>query len=143
MLRSPGFYTGGGSVGSVGIDVYTVSGETDLLGKKASELMEGITVEGDTVTGMLNYVTGYTGFHGSDPEELEVRADAPTMLKVMGLMGQESPGIEEILETYSLLFPEESRKTLEELKLGFKDLVIVIQEAVSLIAGEETAPGEQ
>ena len=71
MLRSPGFYTGGGSVGSVGIDVYTVSGETDLLGKKASELMEGITVEGDTVTGMLNYVTGYTGFHGSDPEEQE------------------------------------------------------------------------
>ena len=71
MLRSPGIYTGGGSVGSVGIDVYTVSGETDLLGKKASELMEGITVEGDTVTGMLNYVTGYTGFHGSDPEEQE------------------------------------------------------------------------
>ena len=47
------------------------------------------------------------------------------------------------METYSLLFPEESRKTLEELKLGFKDLVVVIQEAVSLIAGEETAPGEQ
>lgn len=97
---------------------------------KVVDITEKLTFDGNPRLGIMG-------------KELEVRADAPIMLKVMGLMGQESPGIEEILETYSLLFPEESRKTLEELKLGFKDLVIVIQEAVSLIAGEETAPGEQ
>lgn len=97
---------------------------------KVVDITEKLTFDGNPRLGIMG-------------KELEVRADAPIMLKVMGLMGQESPGIEEILETYSLLFPEESRKTLEELKLGFKDLVIVIQEAVRLIAGEETAPGEQ
>ena len=97
---------------------------------KVVDITEKLTFDGNPRLGIMG-------------KELEVRADAPTMLKVMGLMVQESPGIGEILETYSLLFPEESRKTLEELKLGFKDLVIVIQEAVSLIAGEETAPGEQ
>lgn len=97
---------------------------------KVVDITEKLTFDGNPRLGIMG-------------KELEVRADAPTMLKVMGLMGQEAPGIGEILETYSLLFPEESRKTLEELKLGFKDLVIVIQEAVSLIAGEETAPGEQ
>ena len=97
---------------------------------KVVDITEKLTFDGNPRLGIMG-------------KELEVRADAPIMPKVMGLMGQESPGIEEILETYSLLFPEESRKTLEELKLGFKDLVIVIQEAVSLIAGEETAPGEQ
>lgn len=97
---------------------------------KVVDITEKLTFDGNPRLGIMG-------------KELEVRADAPTMLKVMGLMGQESPGIGEILETYSLLFPEESRKTLEELKLGFKDLVIMIQEAVSLIAGEETAPGEQ
>ena len=75
--------------------------------------------------------------------ELEVNSDAPTMLKVMGLMGNEEPGIPEILEVYNLMFPEKSRKTIEELKLNFEDLVVVIQEGVALISGEGSARGEQ
>lgn len=74
---------------------------------------------------------------------LEVNADAPTMLKVMGLMGSEDPGVHEILSAYNMMFPEKSKKELEAMKLGFNDLVVVIQEAVSLIVGEENSRGEQ
>lgn len=69
-------------------------------------------------------------------QEIEVNADAPTMLKVMGLMGSESPGVEEIQGAYKLMFPEKSQEQLESLRLSFGDLVTVIQAAVGLIAGE-------
>lgn len=75
-------------------------------------------------------------------KELEVNADAPTMLKVMGLMGEEHPGMKEILETYDLMFPEKSKKEIEKLKLDFNDLIVVAQEAVALIIGEDEQPGE-
>ena len=66
------------------------------------------------------------------------------MLKVMGLMSADDPGAQEILEAYDMMFPERSKKEMEKLKLGFKDLIIVIQEAVQLISGvEEPAWGEQ
>ena len=70
-------------------------------------------------------------------KKLEVNADAPTMLKVMGLMSKEEPGMDEIVGAYNLMFPEETKKELEEMKLGFSDLVVVVKEAVSLIAGND------
>ena len=77
-------------------------------------------------------------------EVLEVNADAPTMLKVMGLMSSDDPGAQEILEAYNMMFPEKSKREIEKMKLGFKDLIIVVQEAVQLISGvEEPAGGEQ
>ena len=76
-------------------------------------------------------------------KHLEVKPDAPTMLKVMGLMGGAEPGVNEILETYDLMFPEKSKKEIEKLKLGFNDLIVVVQEAVGLIIGEDEQPGEQ
>ena len=76
-------------------------------------------------------------------KHLEVNADAPTMLKVMGLMGGAEPGVNEILETYDLMFPEKSKKEIEKLKLGFNDLIVVVQEAVGLIIEEDEQPGEQ
>lgn len=75
-------------------------------------------------------------------KQIEVNADAPAMLKVMGLMSEEDPGVDEIMGAYDLMFPEASKQTLDELKLNFKDFVTVVQSAVSLVAGEE-APGEQ
>lgn len=74
---------------------------------------------------------------------LEINADAPTMLKVMGLMSADDPGAREILEAYDMMFPERSKKELERMKLGFKDLIVVVQEAVQLISGEEPGGGEQ
>ena len=74
---------------------------------------------------------------------LEVNADAPTMLKVMGVLSREDPGPNEIMEAYNLILPEKSRKEIEKLKLGFQDLLIVVQAAVSLVTGEDESQGER
>lgn len=74
---------------------------------------------------------------------LEVNADAPTMLKVMSLMGDHDPGVNEILSAYDMIFPKESKEELDAMKLGFADLVVVIQEAVGLIIGGEDSRGER
>lgn len=76
-------------------------------------------------------------------QKVEVNADAPTMLKVMGLMSADDPGTNEILEAYELMFPEKSKEKIQKLKLNFKDLIIVVQEAIQIIVGEEETPGEQ
>ena len=75
-------------------------------------------------------------------EVLEVNADAPTMLKIMGIMGEGAPGAGEILEAYELLFPEETKQTIEGMKLSFSDLTTVIREGIKLVAGEENGQGE-
>lgn len=74
---------------------------------------------------------------------LEINADAPTMLKVMGLMSADDPGMDEVLQAYNLMFSEESKKKIEKLKIGFKDLVTVIMESIQLITDEVDSPGEQ
>lgn len=75
-------------------------------------------------------------------KQIEVNADAPAMLKVMGLMSEEDPGVDEIMGAYDLMFPEASKQALDELKLSFRDFVNVVQSAITLITGEEE-PGEQ
>jgi len=74
---------------------------------------------------------------------LEVNADAPTMLKVMGLMSTDAPGMDEILKAYDMMFPEKSQKEIEKLKLNFNDLVVVIKEGINLITGDTASQGEQ
>ena len=73
---------------------------------------------------------------------IEVNADAPTMLKVMGLMGKEDTGSQEIVDAFNLMFPEKSKKELFGLKLNFQDLFVVVREAVQLIAGDGDDRGE-
>lgn len=68
-------------------------------------------------------------------KKLEVNADAPTLLKVMGLLGNKEPGIDEILGAYNLIFSEKAKKEIEALKPPFGDMAIIIQEAVSLVTG--------
>lgn len=75
-------------------------------------------------------------------KEIEVNADAPTMLKVMALMGSENPGVNEIVEAYNLLFPDKSKKEIEKLKIGFQDFIVLVQEAVQLVVGDNTESGE-
>lgn len=74
-------------------------------------------------------------------KKIEVNADAPTMLKVMGVLSAGEPGPKEIMEMIDFIIPEKSQETLNELKLSFNDLIIVMQEAISLITGD-TAQGE-
>ena len=69
-------------------------------------------------------------------KEIEVATDAPTMLKVMNLMGSKDPGIKEIMDAINLLLPEKSRKEIEKMKLSVGDLMIVVQEAIALVVGD-------
>lgn len=47
----------------------TIKGDTELYGKKASELGSFQLAKSGAVTGEANYVTGYTGFNGTDENE--------------------------------------------------------------------------
>ena len=47
-----------------------------------------------------------------------------------------------MMEMFELIFPENSRKTLDEMRLNFADLTKVIEAAMTLVMGEEEA-GEQ
>lgn len=76
-------------------------------------------------------------------KDIEVNADAPTVLKAMGIFTSEDTGTDDIATIYDLIFPEESKKKLEALKPSFNDLIIIIEEAIMLITGEEAATGEQ
>lgn len=76
--------------------------------------------------------------------ELEVNADASTMLKVMGVLGrQEDPGPREILEMYELIFGEAERDRIEKMKLSFRDFTKIVYTAISLVNGEDDGLGEQ
>lgn len=73
--------------------------------------------------------------------EIEVNADASTMLKLIGVY-KDSGELEAVLEMLQLLFHEEGRKVIEDLKLSFKDLQVVIEAATELVMGEDESGGE-
>ena len=72
--------------------------------------------------------------------ELEVNADAKTMLEIMGLFKGRSE-IEAATEAMEKLFGEKDQKKLESLNLSFRDYMAVISEAMNLIQGD--GQGEQ
>lgn len=74
-------------------------------------------------------------------KEIELDNSAPTVLKVMGLMGEEA-GSEEILQAYELLFDKQARKVVEALHLTFNDFATLIHAAVRLVAGSDDEAGE-
>ncbi len=69
-------------------------------------------------------------------KELEINADAATVLKLMGTFGKGEGTPKQLAEMYDLLFPEKSKKEIGKQKLSFKDLAVIIQAAVSLAIGE-------
>lgn len=75
--------------------------------------------------------------------EIEVNTDAPTVLKIMGVMNDNR----DPLKMYNLLFNKENRTKLEKMKLSFKDFMKVIELSMDLATGEdiqeEELPGEQ
>ena len=78
-------------------------------------------------------------------EKLEVNADAATMLELMGKYGEMEASEatpKDILDLYDLMFPKESQKKIEKLKLSFKDLTVLVEEAQKLITGEDEPEGE-
>lgn len=77
-------------------------------------------------------------------KEVEINADASTVLKIMGTLGdKDDASPKAVLAMYDLIFSEKARKELEELKLSFKDLTTVVKAALTLIVGEDETVGEQ
>lgn len=70
-------------------------------------------------------------------QELEVHADAATVLKIMELLGNGDPGPQEVLRCADLLLGAESREKLEALNLPFVDYMMVINQAMTLATGTE------
>lgn len=69
--------------------------------------------------------------------ECEVNADAETVLRVMGLMGDgHNVQPKAIQEMYELLFKEEDRTVIAGLKLLFKDFQQLIMSAIDLVVGD-------
>lgn len=70
--------------------------------------------------------------------EIEVIADAATMLKVMGVLSdEEDPGPKEVMSMYELMFSKKERDKIEKLKLNFKDFTTLVYTAIGLINGED------
>ena len=57
------------------VTVEPLNGDFDAYGKNVSELQEGVEIGefsgGGSISGTLNYVTGYTGFNSAEPDEQE------------------------------------------------------------------------
>lgn len=74
-------------------------------------------------------------------EEFEVNADAETVLLVMGILGEEL-GPKNVLEMYNLIFGENARNRIKELRLQYKDFQTMVMKAVDLIIGNDEEEGE-
>lgn len=73
-------------------------------------------------------------------KEYEVNTDAKTVLEIMGAFGGKGE-IEAALFSYERLFSEQDREELN--KLSFRNLLVVIEEAMQLaMGGEENAARE-
>jgi hypothetical protein len=73
--------------------------------------------------------------------EIEVKADARTMLEIMGLFNDKAE-IEATLSASEKLFSKKDREKLDKLNLSFKDYMQVIGSAMEAIQGEDSR-GEQ
>ncbi|QBE98899.1 hypothetical protein PMF13cell1_04468 [Blautia producta] len=71
-------------------------------------------------------------------KELEVNADASTVLKIMGILGDgNNVQPDDVVKMYELIFSEADRKKIDKMKLQFADFQTLVFSAISLITGEE------
>ena len=69
--------------------------------------------------------------------ELEVNADAPTVLKIIGMLGEkENPTSKDVIKMYELIFSKANRGKIEKMNLQFNDFQIIVFAAINLIIGE-------
>lgn len=76
------------------------------------------------------------------PMKLQIFAEPPQPPEQNPANPPQAPEGQQVSNMYDLLFSEKARKTIEELKLSFDDLKIVVQTAITLIAGKEEEAGE-
>lgn len=71
-------------------------------------------------------------------KELEVNADASTVLKIMGTLGDgENVQPNDVVKMYELIFSDADRKKIDKMKLQFADFQTLVFSAINLITGEE------
>lgn len=71
-------------------------------------------------------------------KELEVNADATTVLKIMGILGDgENVQPSDVVKMYELIFSDADRKKIDKMKLQFADFQTLVFSAINLITGEE------
>lgn len=77
--------------------------------------------------------------------ELEVQADARTVLKMMSILGSGQPSTRDVLDCLDLLLSEKDRAKLDEMNLSFQDYMAVVYEAMNLATGDADGetPGEE
>ena len=79
-------------------------------------------------------------------QELEINADAATVLKIMGIIGDsEQPAVSDILKSMNLLLDKKDRERLDSMRLNWTDYMTVINTAMELAAGtpEDDSEGEE
>lgn len=71
-------------------------------------------------------------------KELEVNADASTVLKIMGTLGDgENVQPNDVVKMYELIFSDADREKIDKMKLQFADFRTLVFSAINLITGEE------
>ena len=67
---------------------------------------------------------------------------ANEMVPIVCGTSYKNKGVQEVLDAYDMMFQEKTRNEIDKMKLSFRDLMIVVQETVSLITGD-VGTGEQ
>lgn len=71
-------------------------------------------------------------------KEMEVNADAATVLKIMGILGDgDNVQPNDVVKMYELIFSDADRKKIDKMKLQFADFQTLVFSAINLITGEE------
>ena len=71
-------------------------------------------------------------------KELEVNADATTVLKIMGILGDgDNVQPSDVVKMYELIFSDADRKKIDKMKLQFSDFQTLVFSAIGLITGAE------
>ena len=71
-------------------------------------------------------------------KELEVNADAATVLKIMGILGDgDNVQPSDVVKMYELIFSDADRKKIDRMKLQFSDFQTLVFSAIGLITDEE------
>ena len=68
-------------------------------------------------------------------EEIEINDAAVDMLKIMPQLSKRKLKVDDINLMYQTLFPEESQKKIESLRLNFEDSSTVVLEAAAALQG--------
>lgn len=74
---------------------------------------------------------------------ITVKADAPTVLKVMELVTNAVDDVSAFVEAKGMLFSKEDNKVIDSLNLSMADFIKLMQVAMSLAVGEDPDAAER